>query len=117
MSEFDPRHKSRVITEGADKTANRAMLRAMGLGDAELAQPFVGVATVWSESTPCNVNLDEQGLAVAEAVRRNGGDVAAVQHDLRFGWDRHGARGDAGVARVAGGYRGFGGADDAGARL
>ena len=73
MSAFDPRHKSRVITEGADKTANRAMLRAMGLGDADLARPFVGVATVWSESTPCNVNLDEQGLVVAEAVRRNGG--------------------------------------------
>ena len=73
MSAFDPRHKSRVITEGADKTANRAMLRAMGLGDADLAQPFVGVATVWSESTPCNVNLDEQGLAVAESVKKNGG--------------------------------------------
>jgi dihydroxy-acid dehydratase len=73
MSAFDPRHKSRVITEGADKTANRAMLRAMGLGDQDLAQPFVGVATVWSESTPCNVNLDTQGIAVAEAVKQHGG--------------------------------------------
>ena len=73
MSAFDPRHKSRVVTEGADKTANRAMLRAMGLGDADLARPFVGVATVWSESTPCNVNLDAQGLVVAEAVRAHGG--------------------------------------------
>jgi dihydroxy-acid dehydratase len=49
------------------------MLRAMGLGDADLAQPFVGVATVWSESTPCNVNLDAQGLTVAEAVKQHGG--------------------------------------------
>ena len=73
MAAFDPRHKSRTITEGADKTANRAMLRAMGLGDRELAQPFVGVATVWSESTPCNVNLDVQGIAVAEAVKAHGG--------------------------------------------
>lgn len=70
---FDPRHKSRTITEGADKTANRAMLRAMGLGDQHMTQPWVGVATVWSEATPCNVNLDEQGKAVADAVMKLGG--------------------------------------------
>lgn len=70
---FDPRHKSRTITEGADKTANRAMLRAMGLGDKDMLQPWVGVATVWSEATPCNVNLDVQGLMIAEAVKRHGG--------------------------------------------
>ncbi len=69
---FDPRHKSRTITEGADKTANRSMLRAMGLGDKDMLQPWVGVATVWSEATPCNVNLHEQGLAIAEAVTANG---------------------------------------------
>jgi dihydroxy-acid dehydratase len=68
MSTFDPRHKSRVITEGPDKTANRAMLRAMGLGDKDMLQPWVGVATVWSEATPCNVNLDAQGKVIAEAV-------------------------------------------------
>lgn len=72
MSQFDPRHKSRTITEGPDKTANRAMLRAMGLGDENMLQPWVGVATVWSESTPCNVNLDEQGLAIAEAAKQHG---------------------------------------------
>ncbi|MCG9895955.1 MAG: dihydroxy-acid dehydratase, partial [Fimbriimonadaceae bacterium] len=69
---FDPRHQSRTITEGVDKTANRAMLRAMGLTDADLAKPFVGVATVWSEATPCNVNLDAQGIRVAEAVKAAG---------------------------------------------
>ena len=72
MPTFDPRHKSRVITEGADKTANRSMLRAMGLGDQDMLQSWVGVATVWSEATPCNLNLDEQGLAVARAVTAAG---------------------------------------------
>ncbi len=72
-TQWDPRHKSRVITEGADKTANRAMLRAMGLGDKHMVQPWVGVATVWSEATPCNVNLDQQGLAIANAVNAAGG--------------------------------------------
>ncbi|HEY0868730.1 MAG TPA: dihydroxy-acid dehydratase [Fimbriimonas sp.] len=69
---FDPKHKSRTISEGADKTANRAMMRAMGLGDAELAQPWVGVASVWNEATPCNVNLDVQALKVSESIRANG---------------------------------------------
>ena len=72
MSTFDPRHKSRVITEGPDKTANRAMLRAMGLGDQDMLQSWIGVATVWSEATPCNVNLHEQGGQIAEAIKRNG---------------------------------------------
>ncbi len=71
--QFDIKHKSRTISEGPDKTANRAMMRAMGLGDKELAQPWVGVATVWSEATPCNMNLDEQGRAVANAIKLNGG--------------------------------------------
>ena len=69
---YDPKHKTRVISEGADKTANRAMLRAMGLGDQDMLQPWVGVATVWSEATPCNVNLDVQGLAVAEEIKKHG---------------------------------------------
>lgn len=72
MSNFDPRHKSRTITEGPDKTANRAMLRAMGLGDQDMKQPWVGVATVWSEATPCNVNLDEQGQIIARTIAANG---------------------------------------------
>lgn len=69
---FNPKHKSQTISVGPDKTANRAMLRAMGLGDTELAQPWVGVASVWNESTPCNVNLDSQSVIVADAVKKAG---------------------------------------------
>lgn len=69
---FNPKHQSKTISEGVDKTANRAMMRAMGLNDKELAQPWIGVATVWSEATPCNLNLDEQGAKIAAAVAANG---------------------------------------------
>ncbi len=69
---FDPKHKSRTISEGADKTANRAMLRAMGLSDQDMNQPWVGVASVWSEATPCNVNLDQQALTIADHLTRLG---------------------------------------------
>jgi dihydroxy-acid dehydratase len=44
----------------------------MGLGDKDMTQSWVGVATVWSEATPCNVNLHEQGQAIAEAVTASG---------------------------------------------
>jgi dihydroxy-acid dehydratase len=72
MKPFDPKHQSRTISEGVDKTANRAMMRAMGLGDKELAQPWIGVASVWSEATPCNLNLDEQALEIAERIKDHG---------------------------------------------
>lgn len=49
------------------------MMRAMGLGDKELSQPWIGVATVWSEVTPCNVNLHEQGEVIARAVAAHEG--------------------------------------------
>jgi dihydroxy-acid dehydratase len=49
------------------------MLRAIGFGDREMGLPWVGVASVWSESTPCNVNLDEQSKVVAESINKNGG--------------------------------------------
>lgn len=73
MPNVDPRPYSRMIAEGADKTANRAMLRAMGMGDADMGRPWVAVASVWNEATPCNVNLDEQAVLVAEGVRQAGG--------------------------------------------
>jgi dihydroxy-acid dehydratase len=70
---FDPKHHSKTIARGADKTANRAMLRAVGFGDKEIGQPWVGVASVWSEATPCNSNLDEQARIAAKGVRDAGG--------------------------------------------
>lgn len=90
---FDPKHKSRTISEGHDKTANRAMLRAMGLGDKEiLEQPWVGVASVWSEATPCNWNLDDQADAVAKSVNEAGGtarrfDTISVADGIAMGHD------------------------------
>ncbi len=73
MSSFDVKHKSRVIAYGPDKTANRGMLRAMGFTDQDMDRPWVGVATVWNESTPCNMNLDEQGLSIAKSINLAGG--------------------------------------------
>ena len=51
---LDPKHCSRVITNGRDRAGARAMLKAIGFTDADLAKPIVGIANTWIETMPCN---------------------------------------------------------------
>jgi dihydroxy-acid dehydratase len=64
---------SHVVTKGASRAPARSYLRAMGLGDAELNQPFVGVVSVWNEATPCNIALGDQAKQVRAGVIRAAG--------------------------------------------
>ena len=70
---MDPRHKSRVITEGPDRAPARAMLKGIGFTDEDLQKPIVGVANTWTETMPCNYNLRQLAVRVKEGVRRAGG--------------------------------------------
>src|ERR1700740_3777888 len=45
---------SRHVTEGPARSPHRSYYYAMGLGSREIDQPFVGVASCWNESAPCN---------------------------------------------------------------
>jgi len=45
----------------------------MGLKDEEIHSPFVGVATVWNEATPCNITLHQQAKAIKKGVKKAGG--------------------------------------------
>ena len=67
--EVDLKKKSRVVTEGADRAAARAMLRATGLDDDDMEKPFVAVGNLASDVTPCNVHLDRQARKVKEGLR------------------------------------------------
>jgi dihydroxy-acid dehydratase len=64
------KHRSRETTEGPDHAPARAMLRAMGLSQEDLEQPFVAVANLASDVTPCNVHLDRIAEAVKEGIRQ-----------------------------------------------
>jgi dihydroxy-acid dehydratase len=64
----DLKKKSRVVTEGADRAAARAMLRAIGLGDEDMDKPFVAVGNLASDVTPCNVHLNRQAEKVKEGL-------------------------------------------------
>jgi dihydroxy-acid dehydratase len=66
----DPRAHSRLVFDGVKQTPSRAMLRAVGYTDADFQKPSIGVATTWSNITPCNVHLD--GLAEAAAASADG---------------------------------------------
>ena len=64
--------RSRVVTQGVQRSPNRAMLRAVGFQDQDFTKPIVGVANGYSTITPCNMGLN--GLALrAEAGIRNAG--------------------------------------------
>ena len=64
---------SRHVTEGPARAPHRSYYYAMGLDDAEIAQPFIGVATCWNEAAPCNIALSRQAQAVKLGVKAGGG--------------------------------------------
>ena len=70
---FDPKHCSRTITEGRNRAGARAMLKAIGFTDEDLAKPIVGIANTWIETMPCNYHLRELAARVKEGVRAAGG--------------------------------------------
>jgi dihydroxy-acid dehydratase len=64
---------SRHVTEGPSRAPHRSYYYAMGMDDAEIQQPFVGVATCWNEAAPCNISLNRQAQAVKLGVKAAGG--------------------------------------------
>lgn len=72
MASFDPRHRSRDVTEGPQRAPARAMLRAVGFTEEDFGKPQVGVASSWNEVTPCNVHLDRLAKRAKEGVRAAG---------------------------------------------
>ncbi len=67
------KHRSSDITDGPERAPARSYLRAMGLTDDDLAKPFVAVANLASDVTPCNVHLDRWAAAVKEGIRQGNG--------------------------------------------
>ncbi len=64
--------RSQRITRGAERSPNRAMLRALGFGDNDFSKPIVGIANGQSTITPCNMALGQLASAAEQAVRAAG---------------------------------------------
>ena len=73
MSAPPNKPRSRDVTDGMERAPNRAMLRAVGLTDADWDKPQVGIASSWNEITPCNLSLKRLALKAKEGVFAAGG--------------------------------------------
>ncbi len=71
MSDMKPR--SHEVTDGMERAPARAMLRAVGMTDADWGKAQVGVASSWNEVTPCNMPLDRLAKRAKVGVRDAGG--------------------------------------------
>ena len=69
----DIKPRSRDVTDGLQKAASRAMLRAVGLTDDDWEKPQIGIASAWNEVTPCNVSLRRLAEQAKVGVREAGG--------------------------------------------
>jgi len=72
-SPLDPKHKSRVLTEGPGRAPARAYLKGIGFDDEALSKPIIGVASTWIETMPCNFHLRALSAKVKEGIRAAGG--------------------------------------------
>src|SRR5512135_3545383 len=69
----DPRAYSRLVVDGVKQTPSRAMLRAVGYTDRDFRKPQVGIASTWSNLTPCNMHIDRLADAAARGANAAGG--------------------------------------------
>ena len=74
----DPRRKSRVLLDGPDRAPARAMMKAVGFTDQDLARPQIGVAHSWIGTMPCNWNHRKLAEKVMQGIRAAGGTPIEV---------------------------------------
>ena len=61
--------RSAAITQGFQRSPNRAMLRAVGFGDGDFNKPIIGIANGYSTITPCNMGLNDLALRAEAAAK------------------------------------------------
>jgi len=65
--------RSFLVTDGPDRSPNRGMLRALGMGDGDMAKAQIGIANSYNRITPCNMSLRDVAVGVAHGVESAGG--------------------------------------------
>ncbi|WP_461265774.1 dihydroxy-acid dehydratase, partial [Acidithiobacillus sp.] len=64
--------RSKTITQGVQRSPNRALLRAVGFGDRDFDKPIVGVANAHSSITPCNIGIGALAARAEAALKAAG---------------------------------------------
>ena len=62
------RKHSSILVDGIQKAPARSMLRAVGFTDEDFKRPQVGIASTWSQVTPCNIHINGLADEVAKGV-------------------------------------------------
>jgi dihydroxy-acid dehydratase len=65
--------RSQVVTQGVQRSPNRAMLRAVGFQDEDFIKPIVGVANGYSTITPCNMGINKLAIRAEASIKNAGG--------------------------------------------
>jgi dihydroxy-acid dehydratase len=68
-----PREFSAPVIDGPERAFSRGMLYAVGFKKEDFKKPIIGVASTWSEVTPCNVHIDKLAREVVQGVDGAGG--------------------------------------------
>jgi len=66
-------YRSRIVTQGTQRSPNRAMLRAVGFGDEDFSKPIIGIANGFSTITPCNMGINDLAMRAEAGTRLAGG--------------------------------------------
>ncbi len=73
MSDPEQRTYSSPVVDGYDRAPSRSMLRAVGFEDGDFSKPQVGIASTWSDLTPCNMHIDDLARHAAKGAAGAGG--------------------------------------------
>ena len=68
-----PRPHSSVLVDGLERAPSRSMLRAVGFESHDFQRPQIGIASTWSEVTPCNIHINKLARHAANGANDSGG--------------------------------------------
>src|ERR1700726_67073 len=68
----DTRRYSSLVVDGIKQAPARAMLHAVGFTEGDFNKPQIGIASTWSNLTPCNMHIDELARLAAAGVEEHG---------------------------------------------
>ena len=69
----DMRPHSAIMLDGPDRAPSRAMLYPTGFKKADFKKPIIGIASTWSNVTPCNMHIDELAKESEAGANKAGG--------------------------------------------
>ncbi len=67
------RPHSSILLDGPERAAARAMLYPVGFKEEDFSKPIIGIASTWSNVTPCNMHIDKLALEAEKGANENGG--------------------------------------------